>query len=75
MRGIRADEASVLRRIASWPTCYEKGFELCDYQALVDLKALGRIEAFTCPFEDCPRPARRHFRLTDRGLLAMRLLV
>lgn len=73
MRGLRADEASVLRRIASWPTHCDEWFDLGDYRALVDLKALGRIETFTCSFEDCPGPSRRHFRPTDRGHLAMRL--
>lgn len=50
MRGLRADEADVLRRILSWPPCYEEGFSPGDYWALVDLKEAGRIVPFVCPF-------------------------
>jgi hypothetical protein len=73
MRGLRADEASVLQRILSWTPCYSEGFDMVDHQALVDLKANGRIIPFDCPFEDCQRPARRHFRVTEAGKCALAL--
>jgi len=73
MRGLRSDEAELLRIIIARTGCEQGGFGLHMLAALESLAKLGRIRSYVCPFDDCPQPGRRHFMATDKGLTALRV--